>query len=242
MDTYKILSDKLQAELEATQKEYTDLVKHVRRVCELSGDDSDIMANDPNLQVQKRLGQIEQLHVEVDTVKAEAEEWKKNMDRLASEKKTAREQLASTEVQLRAAKEKTLVQAKKIEELQSQLNSVVFGQENLAKELKAAKSEVVVAKTEADDKVAQFKVDVEAIQAQTKNMVKHARWKARREALVGVHAHNFDILAEIENAKICEARARKLTYPKEDFEGLSEFEGGEDPDGEDFTSDGDHAT
>ncbi|XP_070048809.1 uncharacterized protein [Nicotiana tomentosiformis] len=186
------------------------------------------MANDPNPQVQKRLDQIEKLQVEVDTVKAESEEWKKNMDRLSSEKQTARKQLASTEVQLRAAEEKILVEAKKIEELQSQLSSAVSGQENLARELEAAKSE--------------FKVDVEAIQEQAKNMVKHARWEARREALERVHAQNFDILAEIENAKICEARAQKLAYPQEDSEGLSESKGGEDPEGEDVASDGDHAT
>lgn len=35
------------------------------------------MANDLNSQVQKRLDQIEQLQMKVDTVKVEAEEWKK---------------------------------------------------------------------------------------------------------------------------------------------------------------------
>nr|XP_016439888.1 PREDICTED: uncharacterized protein LOC107765724 [Nicotiana tabacum] len=150
-DVYKLLSEKLQAELEAARN-----------------DDSNILANDPNPQVQKRLNQIEQLQVEVDTMK---------------------------------------VEVNTIEGLQSQLNSAFFGQENLAKELEAAKLEVIMAKTEANDKVAQFKADVEAIQKQARNMVKHARWKSQREALEGVHAQNFDILAEIENAKLCEAKA-----------------------------------
>nr|XP_016491191.1 PREDICTED: uncharacterized protein LOC107810878 [Nicotiana tabacum] len=130
----------------------------------------------------------------------------------------------------------------KIEELQSKLNSVVSGQESLAKEFEAARSEVVVAKTKADAKGAQLKVDVEAIQAQAKSMVEHARWQAQREALEGVHDQIFDILAEIENAKVEEARVRKLSFPKEDSESLIEFEGGEDPEDEDAAPDEDQAT
>ncbi|XP_070053685.1 uncharacterized protein [Nicotiana tomentosiformis] len=105
-DTYKLVSEKLQAELEAARKEHADLVEQVRRIFELSDDNSETLANNPNPQVQKRLDQIGQLQVEVDTVKAEAKEWKKNMDRLASKKEIARAQLASTEVQLRSIKEK----------------------------------------------------------------------------------------------------------------------------------------
>nr|XP_033517083.1 uncharacterized protein LOC117281339 [Nicotiana tomentosiformis] len=89
-NAYQLLSERLQAELEASQKEHANLVEQVRRIFELSDDDSHTLTNDPNPQVQKRLDQIEQLKVEMDTVKAEAEEWKKNIDRLASEKETAR--------------------------------------------------------------------------------------------------------------------------------------------------------
>ncbi|XP_016490783.1 uncharacterized protein LOC107810508 [Nicotiana tabacum] len=163
------------------------------------------------------------------------------MDLITSQKEVVQAQLASTEAQLRAAKEKISVQAKRIEELQSELNSAVSGQESLATELEAAKSQVAVASTKANAKVAQFKVDVEAIQAQAKSMVDHARWEARREALEGVHAQGFDILAEIENAKVEEARARKLAFPEEYFKSLTESEGGEDPEDEDATSDEDQA-
>ncbi|XP_070057803.1 uncharacterized protein [Nicotiana tomentosiformis] len=90
---------------------------------------------------------------EVDADKAETEEWNKNMDHLASEKYTARTQLASAEDQLRAAKEKNLARAKMIKGLQSQLGSTVSRQENLAKELEASKSEVITAQHEADKKV-----------------------------------------------------------------------------------------
>ncbi|XP_070036504.1 interactor of constitutive active ROPs 3-like [Nicotiana tomentosiformis] len=179
-DTYKLLSEKLQAGLEAAQKEHADLVEQVRRVFEVSDDESDTVANDPNPQ------------------------------------ETGRAQLASVEVQLQAAKEKTSVQAKKIEELQSQLNSIVSVQENLAKDLEAAKSEVVMVRAEANDRMAGHKDDAEVAQDQERNMVKNAKWKSRRDALEGVHAQNFDLLAEIENAKIYEAKSRKLAYPQEE--------------------------
>ncbi|XP_070032804.1 uncharacterized protein [Nicotiana tomentosiformis] len=163
-DAYKLLSEKLQTDLDAVRKEHADLVEQVRRVFEVSDDESDTVANGPNPQVQKKLDQIEQLQAEVDTVKAEAEEWKRNMDHLTSEKETFRVQLTLAEVQLRAAKEKALVKAKKVEGLQSHLSSVVSDQGNMAKELEVAKSEVIVVKAEADERVAQHKVVAEAAQ------------------------------------------------------------------------------
>ncbi|XP_019230816.1 PREDICTED: cingulin-like [Nicotiana attenuata] len=129
-DSYKLLSEQregkvknLQAELEVARKEHPDLVEQVRSIFEVSDNETDTVANGPNLQVQKKLDKIEQFRAEVDAVKVEVEEWKSNMDRLALEKKTARAQLA-----------------KKIEKLQSQLNSVVSDLENLANKLETAKS------------------------------------------------------------------------------------------------------
>lgn len=75
-----------------------------------------MVTNCPNPQDQQKLDRIEQLQAEVDTVKAEAEEWKGNMDLLASEKESAQAQLASDEFQLQIVKEKALVQAKRIKE------------------------------------------------------------------------------------------------------------------------------
>nr|XP_016467644.1 PREDICTED: interactor of constitutive active ROPs 3-like [Nicotiana tabacum] len=112
-DAYKLLSEKLRDELEAVRKEHADLVEQVRRVFEVGDDESNTVANGPNPQDQKKLDQIEQLQVEVDVVKAEAEEWKRNMDRLASEKEATRAQLTSVEVQLRTTKEKALVRPKR---------------------------------------------------------------------------------------------------------------------------------
>ncbi|XP_009589724.1 uncharacterized protein [Nicotiana tomentosiformis] len=219
-DTYKLLSEKLHTELEVARKEHTEWDEQVRQ----------------------RLEQIGQLQVQVDAIQTEADEFNKNKDLITSQKETVQAQLASVEAQLRAAKEKTSVQAKRIEELQSKLYSAISGQESLATELEAAKSEVAVASTKDDAKVAQFKVDVEAIQAHSKSMVDHARWEALREALEGVLAQGFDILEKIENSKVEEARARKLAFPEEGFESLTESEGGEDPEGEDAAPHEDQAT
>ncbi|XP_070031971.1 uncharacterized protein [Nicotiana tomentosiformis] len=174
---------------------------------------------------RQRLEQIGQLQAQIDMIQTEVEEFKENMDLITSQKEAVQAQLASAEAQLRAAKERTSMQAKRIEELQSELNSAVSGQESLDTELEAAKSEVAVAISKADAKVAQFKVDVKAIRSQAKSMVDHG----------------FDILAEIENAKVEEARARKLAFPEEDFESLTESEGREDPEDEDVTLDEDQS-
>nr|XP_009589372.1 uncharacterized protein LOC104086748 [Nicotiana tomentosiformis] len=140
--------------------------------------------------------------------RAEAEEFKKNMDILASKKETVQAQLESAEAQLQAAKEKASVQA------------------SLADELEVARSEVAVAKSEA----------------KAKGMVEHAKWQARRESLEGVQDQGFDIMAEIEKARVEEAKARKLAFPKEDSESSSESEDGEDPEDGDATSDEDQAS
>ncbi|XP_070028678.1 uncharacterized protein [Nicotiana sylvestris] len=164
------------------------------------------------------------------------------MDILASKKEAVQVEYESAESQLQAARDKASVQVKKIEELQSQLDSTISDKANLANELEAVKSEVAMANTKADAKVAQYKVEVEAIQAKARSMVDHAKWQARRESLEGVQAQGLDIMVEIENAKAEETRARKLAFLKEDSESLSESEDGENPEDGDATSDEDQAT
>jgi len=60
-DAYNLLREKSQADLEAARNEHTDLLEQVRKVFEVSHDESDTVANDPNPQVQNKLDQIEQL-------------------------------------------------------------------------------------------------------------------------------------------------------------------------------------
>ncbi|XP_009612720.1 uncharacterized protein [Nicotiana tomentosiformis] len=199
-----------------------------------------VMSNSSVPQVQQKLDVIRQLRVEVDAVRPEAEEWKKNMDLLASENKVARAQLASAETQLRSLKEKALVQAKKIKEFQSQLGSAISDRERLATELAAAKSEVEIATANADAMVAIYRSDAEATQVRAKKVtevaqaranwvVEHAKCQSRRETLEEIHARGFNLTVEIENAKELEAEARVLAFPDDDDTGSmseSECEGG----------------
>nr|XP_016475947.1 PREDICTED: uncharacterized protein LOC107797561 [Nicotiana tabacum] len=151
----------------------------------------------------------EQLHVEVDVVKAEAEEWKKNMDRLASEKEAARAQLASAEIEIRGLKEKALVQAKEIEEFRSRLGSATFDRERLATKLAAAKSEVETAMADANAMVAIYRSDAEAAQVRANEVAEVAQ---ARVNWVAEHVN----ATEIENAKELKTEARVLAFPDDD--------------------------
>nr|XP_016465711.1 PREDICTED: coiled-coil domain-containing protein 186-like [Nicotiana tabacum] len=195
-DTYKFLSEQregeaksLRAELEVAQKEHADLVE----------------------QVQQKIDQINQLRAEMDAVKVEAEKWRGTMDCLTLEKETTQAQLTSAEVQLRATREKAEAWSQKIEELKSQLSSVVSDRETLSKELKAAKSVVKVTKDDVDEMVAQYKANAEAAQDRPKYIVEYVKWQSRREALEEVHARGFDFSVEVENAKGLEAERTKKT-------------------------------
>ncbi|XP_070035253.1 uncharacterized protein [Nicotiana tomentosiformis] len=207
-DTYKLLSEKLQADLVTARDEHAEMTEQVFRVLHDSEDELEITTNDPILQ----------------------------------NKETVQAQLDLAETQLQASKEKASVQVEKIKEHQSQLDLAVSDEAILANELEVARSKVTVANTKADAKVAQFRVDVEAIQGKAKGMVDHAKWQARREALERVHPQSFDIMAEIENAKEEEARARRLAFPEEDSESSSEAEDGENLEDGDATSDEYQAT
>ncbi|XP_070056464.1 uncharacterized protein [Nicotiana tomentosiformis] len=181
-DTYKLLNEKLQADLVTAQDEHAEMAEQVFRFLHYSEDELEITTNDLILQAWQRLEQIGQLQTQVDVIQAEAEDFKKNMGILASKKECVQAQLESGETQFQAEKEKALVQVEKIEELQSQLDLVVSDKTSLVNELEVDISEVVVAISEVtvankrdDAKVAQFRVDVEVNQAKAKGMVKHAK-------------------------------------------------------------------
>ncbi|XP_070037050.1 uncharacterized protein [Nicotiana tomentosiformis] len=213
-DTYKLLSEKLQADL-----------------------------------ARKRFEQIGQLQTQVNTIQVKAEEFKKNMDILASKEKIIQAQLESAETQLQAMKEKASVQVEKIKELQRWLDLAVSDKANLADELEGARSEVAVARSEvceankrADAKVAQFRIDLEVNQVKAKGMVEHAKWHSRKEALEWVQAQGFNIMVEIEKDRLEEAMAQNLAFLKEDSESSSESEGREDSEDRDATPDEDQAS
>ncbi|XP_070051624.1 uncharacterized protein [Nicotiana tomentosiformis] len=125
-------------------------------------------------------------------------QWKEGMDRFAAEKETTRAQLSSSETQLQKMKEKGMVQAKRIEELEARLASV------LAK----AESDAKKAKANADALVAVYRADAEAAQVQER--------EATEETLEEIHARGFDLAKEIKRAKELEADAETLVSDGDD--------------------------
>ncbi|XP_070040711.1 uncharacterized protein [Nicotiana tomentosiformis] len=137
----------------------------------------------------QKLETIGQLREEVDTIRAETIGWKDGVDRLAAEKETVQVQLSSTASQLQGMKEKSMVQARRIEELEARL----------ASELAKAKSDAEKAKSYTDALVAVYRADAKATQVQARETAKtantRAHWvaeltecRSRRETLEEIHA------------------------------------------------------
>ncbi|XP_070025373.1 uncharacterized protein [Nicotiana sylvestris] len=78
-------------------------------------------ANTTISQLQQKLEMIGQLRSEVDKIRVDCHQWKKNMDQLAANKEVVTSQLALDETQLRGIEAKGLAQARKIEELEVEL-------------------------------------------------------------------------------------------------------------------------
>ncbi|XP_070046680.1 uncharacterized protein [Nicotiana tomentosiformis] len=143
-------------------------------------------------------------------------------------------------------KEKSLVQARRIEEFEARL----------ASELAKAESDAEKAKSYADALVAVYWEDAEAAQVQaseateTANTRAHwvaelAKCRSRRETLEEIQARGFDLTEEIKRAKELEANAEALASNDDDDDdddndgSKSGSESGEEPDG-DETAPGDN--
>ncbi|XP_070020073.1 uncharacterized protein [Nicotiana sylvestris] len=167
-------------------------------------------ANTLMSQLQQKLEMIGQLQGEVDQIRADCHEWKKNMDQLAADKEAVTAQLTSAETQLQGLKVKGMAQAKKIEELEA--------------ELARARAKAVQAKAEAE------KTKVAA----DKSIV------ARREILEEIHARGFNLAEEIAEAKTHETDARFLIFSDDEdvASGSGDGEGEKDvPKGEEAPKD-----
>ncbi|XP_070054268.1 uncharacterized protein [Nicotiana tomentosiformis] len=210
------------------------MAEQVFRIFHDSEDKKEITTNDPILLVRQRIEQIGWINSQVDALLAEAEEFKKCMDNLASKKEAVKAQLELSDAQLRSAKENVLGLIEKMKELQHRLDLASLDKADLAKELEVARSEVVEVNKRADAKVAQFRIDVEVNQAKAVSMVEHAKWQDRREALEEVRAQGFDVGAEIEVAREEENKARRLVFPEEDTDDSGESE--DEDDGENTAS------
>ncbi|XP_070047189.1 nuclear matrix constituent protein 1b-like [Nicotiana tomentosiformis] len=224
----------LRAELTKAHQDQTYLIEQVMKILKTHGLDSGSEANISISQLQQKLEMIEQLREEVDIIKAETLGWKESMDRLAADKEVVRAQLSLAESQLQGMKERSSVQARKIEELEARLTF----------ELAKAKSEAEKAKAEADAFVAVYRADAETAQVQARKasetsqtraywVVELAKCQSRRETLEEIHARGFDLTEEIKKAKELEAEAGALASDDDDDdESKSRSESGEELDGE----------
>ncbi|XP_019251391.1 PREDICTED: uncharacterized protein LOC109230337 [Nicotiana attenuata] len=194
-DALKLLNGKkeeeiqdLRAELAIAHKGQTDLIE----------------------QVQQRVKNIEQLREEAKMKVAETLGWKQNMDRLASEKDTARAQLFFAKRQIQSMKEESLARAKKIEELEVRL----------AAELAKATSEAEGVKADAEAVKSVYQADAEAAHARAKEISDVAQ----------IHARGFDLTADIESAKVLEGEAKDLLSDDDGSGSSSGSESGGDED------------
>ncbi|XP_070031797.1 uncharacterized protein [Nicotiana tomentosiformis] len=133
-------------------------------------------------------------------------------------------------------KEKGLVQARRIEELEVRLASV------LAKD----ESDAEKAKADANVLVAVYRADAEAAQVQAREAIEsadsRAHWvaelakcRSRRETLEEIHARGFDLAEEIKRAKELEADTEALVSDCDDDDDESKSgseNGGEESDKE----------
>ncbi|XP_070042784.1 uncharacterized protein [Nicotiana tomentosiformis] len=230
----------IRAELAKDHQDQTDLTEHVIIILKTHGLDPGTVANILISQLRQKLEVIGKLREEVDMIRAESLGWKDGMDRLATEKETARAQLSSAKNQLQVMKEKSSVQARKIVELEARL----------ASELAKAKSDAEKAKANADAFVAVYQADAKAALVQAREAVEtantRAHWVAelakchsQRETLEEIHARGFDLTEEIKRAKALEANAEALVSNDDDDGSKSGSESGVEPDGEE-TAPGDN--
>ncbi|XP_070036865.1 uncharacterized protein [Nicotiana tomentosiformis] len=123
-------------------------------------------------------------------------------------------------------KEKSLVQGRRLEDLEARL----------ASELDKAESNAEKEKADADALVAIYRADAEAAQVQC---------RSRRETLEKIHARGFNLAEEIIRAKELEADAEALDFDDDDDDNddddgsKSGSKNGGEPDGEE-TAPGDN--
>ncbi|XP_070042801.1 KNR4/SMI1 homolog [Nicotiana tomentosiformis] len=207
----------LRAELAKAYQDQTDLFEQVMILLKAYGLDTGMMANISVPQLQQKIEIIGKLREEVDVIKIESLRWKVGMDRFAAEKETARAQLSSAETQLQKMKEKGSVHARRIEEIEARLASVLAKAETDAEKEKA----------DADALVAVYRADAEVMQVQAREasesadirahrVAELAKCRSRRETLEEIHAGGFELAEEIKRAKELKADAEALVSNGDD--------------------------
>ncbi|XP_070022129.1 tropomyosin-like [Nicotiana sylvestris] len=171
----------------------------------------------------------------MEEIQVMANGWKNEMDLLASEKETAEAKLSSIEVELRVMKEKADKGAQLNEDLRAQLSSTAIEWDDLGKKLEVTRSQLDTSSADAEEMVAQYKVDDEATEARLKTNAEYMRELSRRDTLKEIHARDLDLFAKVEKAKRLEVKAKKLAEP-EGEEGSKASENSEGPDGYGYES------
>ncbi|XP_070041405.1 COP1-interactive protein 1-like [Nicotiana tomentosiformis] len=138
----------LKADLAKVREEGVELDKQVSLLLLKYGSASTVEVNPSFSQLQQKIEKIGLLREEVNQIRAKCNRWKETIDRLAAKKETISTQLLSADVQLQSVKQNGLVQAKKIDELETRLVE--------------AKAEVESSRTLADKSIAIYRADAEA--------------------------------------------------------------------------------
>ncbi|XP_070046695.1 uncharacterized protein [Nicotiana tomentosiformis] len=110
------------------------------------------------------------------------------MDLLASEKETAKAELALVKNKLRVAKDKADKWSQLNDDLRAQLSSAVVEWDALRREYAALRSTLDTTSADAEEMVAQYKVDVEAAKTCLKIKTEYMKRLSRRETLEEIHA------------------------------------------------------
>ncbi|XP_070005723.1 uncharacterized protein [Nicotiana sylvestris] len=197
---------------EAELKKTSDEGKALKLFCSQKEEELKDLRSD----LAKALKNEAELDKQVDQVKADYNQWKENIDRLAAEKEVTLAKLASAETQLRGAKEKHSAQAKKIDELEAKLAITVA---------KVAKARAEVEKTKAtiDKTVVVYLRDAEANQMELREASDREKWsndlakcQSQRKTLEEIHARGFDLTEDIAQAKVLKADAKFLVSSDDD--------------------------
>ncbi|XP_070025824.1 tropomyosin-like [Nicotiana sylvestris] len=211
----------LQAELERAQKEasivkreHAILVKKVRAF-KINKERPNATANATTSQVQKKIKLIHQLRAEMNKVKASAEELRRKMDLMASERDSTKEDLASAKDQLQVIKDKANEWSRLNDELRAQLDSSIMEWDSLSWEYTTLKSKLQAASNklyEVLDMLPQYKNDMEVVVTLVITKVEYMKWLSRRDTFEEIYSRRFDLAAEIEEVK--RLRPKRDTCPR----------------------------
>ncbi|XP_070050226.1 uncharacterized protein [Nicotiana tomentosiformis] len=153
-DAMRLLCSQKDEAIKDLQAEEAELDKQVSLVLLKYGYDSTVEVNPSLSQLQQKIEKIGLLREEVNQIKAECNQWKETIDRLAAEKETILTKLLSADVQLQSVKQKGSAQAKRIKELETRLAK--------------AKAEVESSKVMADKSIAVYRANVKSAQMEAR--------------------------------------------------------------------------